>query len=164
MLLKKPYLRSADLAKLFDVNPSTISLWAKKGIIRPQRTLGGNFRFRRSDVEKLIAERKKKGVPIAMLERRSEPRYAFSCPVQVTAPVGSFALSFNAVVRDISNYGMGLEISDSSELSEKLSSGTISELTIQNLPARLFKEAVVGEVRHFQKTRDNRIAIGISLG
>lgn len=48
-------LTSGDVAKLFNVHPSTVIEWADKGQLPCFRTPGGQRRFRRADVEAFLA-------------------------------------------------------------------------------------------------------------
>jgi excisionase family DNA binding protein len=41
---------------MFRVNPKTVTRWARAGKITAIRTLGGHRRFRRSEIEKFLAE------------------------------------------------------------------------------------------------------------
>ena len=41
-------LTPAEVARLFRVNPKTVTRWAQEGKIAAVRTLGGHHRFRRS--------------------------------------------------------------------------------------------------------------------
>jgi excisionase family DNA binding protein len=81
----KNYLKSTDVAQLFGVNPSTVALWVKKGMLKPCKTLGRNYRFRRNDIENLWLE---KGIPTPSQqkpyeEKRKEERFPFTCPARV---------------------------------------------------------------------------------
>lgn len=48
-------LSAADAAKFLGVRPKTIRAWADAGEIRGWRTPGGHWRFRRSDLERLVS-------------------------------------------------------------------------------------------------------------
>lgn len=50
-----PDLTPLDVARRMGVTPSTVSRWADEGKLAFFRTPGGQRRFRRSDVEALIA-------------------------------------------------------------------------------------------------------------
>ncbi|MBD3393362.1 MAG: helix-turn-helix domain-containing protein [Chitinivibrionales bacterium] len=163
MLPAKPYLRSAEVAELFDVNPSTISLWVKKGRLRPHRTLGGNFRFRRSDIEKLLAKKGELDQERPVEERRREPRFSFNMPVLVKLGEGAYSLTYNAVIKDISGHGLGLEMLDNNGHATQLMSESSHELTVLNLPDGLFKEVVAGRVRHVEEIGKRRIQVGVSV-
>ena len=39
------FLRSAEVAAIFQVSPKTISRWAQQGLLPYQRTLGGHRRY-----------------------------------------------------------------------------------------------------------------------
>lgn len=47
-------LTAAEVAETFRVSPQTVSRWADKGII-PVIRLGATLRFRREDIEALLA-------------------------------------------------------------------------------------------------------------
>jgi excisionase family DNA binding protein len=49
-------LTPAEVAQMFRVNPKTVTRWARAGKITAIRTLGGHRRFRRSEIEKFLAE------------------------------------------------------------------------------------------------------------
>lgn len=46
----------AEVAKLFRVDPKTVTRWAQSGKLSSLRTLGGHRRYRREEVEKLLQE------------------------------------------------------------------------------------------------------------
>ena len=41
----KAYLTRADVSRLFGVSPSTVTRWARLGLLRAVRTPGGHYRF-----------------------------------------------------------------------------------------------------------------------
>jgi excisionase family DNA binding protein len=47
-------LTPAEVAKLFRVDPKTVTRWAKAGKITAIRTLGGHRRYRQSEVQNLL--------------------------------------------------------------------------------------------------------------
>jgi len=47
-------LTPAEVAKLFRVDPKTVTRWAKAGKLTAIRTLGGHRRYRQSDVQNLL--------------------------------------------------------------------------------------------------------------
>lgn len=47
-------LTPGEVARLFRVDPKTVSRWAKTGKITAIRTLGGHRRYRRSEVQALL--------------------------------------------------------------------------------------------------------------
>ena len=51
-----PLLTPAEVARLFRVDPKTVTRWATTGRLRFLRTPGGHRRFRESDVRALLAE------------------------------------------------------------------------------------------------------------
>ncbi len=49
-------LTPAEVARLFRVNPKTVTRWARAGKIKAIRTLGGHRRFRASDVRGFLEQ------------------------------------------------------------------------------------------------------------
>ncbi|MCS6711340.1 helix-turn-helix domain-containing protein [Brachybacterium sp. EF45031] len=47
-------LTPAEVAKLFRVDPKTVTRWAQAGKLSSIRTLGGHRRYRRHEVENLL--------------------------------------------------------------------------------------------------------------
>lgn len=50
------WLRPAEAASLFGVDPQTLRNWVKAGKIRAQRTVGGQRRYHEADVRVLLTE------------------------------------------------------------------------------------------------------------
>jgi excisionase family DNA binding protein len=55
-------LTPAEVAKLFRVDPKTVTRWAKAGKITAIRTLGGHRRYRQSEVQALLKSVPSRGV------------------------------------------------------------------------------------------------------
>lgn len=53
----EPLLTPGEVAKLFRVDPKTVSRWAKAGKIRAIRTLGSHRRYRESDIRAILEGR-----------------------------------------------------------------------------------------------------------
>lgn len=51
-----PLLTSTQVAKTFGVSAETVRNWAEAGKLPHLRTPGGQYRFRRADVEAFMAE------------------------------------------------------------------------------------------------------------
>lgn len=49
-------LTPREVAQLFGVRTTTIARWAREGTLTPLRTPGGHRRYRREDIQRLIAE------------------------------------------------------------------------------------------------------------
>ncbi|HEX2028205.1 MAG TPA: BldC family transcriptional regulator [Nitriliruptorales bacterium] len=47
-------LTPGQVARLFGVNPKTVTRWAEAGHLTPVRTLGGHRRYRSSEVYELL--------------------------------------------------------------------------------------------------------------
>lgn len=47
-------LTPAEVARLFRVDPKTVTRWAKAGKIKAIRTLGGHRRYRKSEIQALL--------------------------------------------------------------------------------------------------------------
>ena len=55
-------LTPAEVAKIFRVDPKTVTRWAKAGKITAIRTLGGHRRYRQSEIHALIKSAPTKGI------------------------------------------------------------------------------------------------------
>lgn len=51
-----PLLTPAEVARLFRVDPKTVTRWCKAGRIAGIKTPGGHHRFRESDVRRMLNE------------------------------------------------------------------------------------------------------------
>lgn len=51
-------LTPSEVARLFRVDPKTVTRWAKAGKITAIRTLGGHRRYRKSEIQALIDVKK----------------------------------------------------------------------------------------------------------
>ncbi len=56
-------LTPSEVAKLFRVNPKTVTRWARAGKLHPIRTLGGHRRFRASEIRRCLREHADDGAP-----------------------------------------------------------------------------------------------------
>lgn len=50
-------LTSSEVAPVLKITPRTVGLWRRQGLLRAVRFSAREFRYRRSDVEKLIREK-----------------------------------------------------------------------------------------------------------
>ena len=50
------FLSRGDVARLFGVSPSTVTRWARTGVLPAFRTPGGHYRFRFEDMRKAAAD------------------------------------------------------------------------------------------------------------
>ncbi|OGJ89438.1 MAG: hypothetical protein A2268_12265 [Candidatus Raymondbacteria bacterium RifOxyA12_full_50_37] len=160
MFFRKPYLKASEVAKLFDVNHSTVFSWVKKGILRPVKSLGRNFRFRREDIEYLLRS-KDSGMSRVETDKRTEPRFAVNYDVFVRLDPDDDSTACPASIRDISSKGLGLVLHDAGRFVEKLASGAIGRISVFNKATGLFKNMVLGNVRHFHVLEDDQVALGV---
>jgi excisionase family DNA binding protein len=54
-LTPEPLLTPAEVARLFRVDPKTVTRWAKAGRVTSVRTPGGHRRYRESEIRALLA-------------------------------------------------------------------------------------------------------------
>ncbi len=52
----EPLLTTAEMARMFRVDPKTVARWAKEGKFNPVRTLGGHRRYRESEAKAWLAK------------------------------------------------------------------------------------------------------------
>lgn len=57
-------LTPAEVAKLFRVDPKTVTRWAKAGKLTAVRTLGGHRRYRKSEVQTLLSAPSNRGMNV----------------------------------------------------------------------------------------------------
>jgi excisionase family DNA binding protein len=55
-------LTPAEVAKLFRVDPKTVTRWAKSGKLSSIRTLGGHRRYRASEVRSLLEGQREEAI------------------------------------------------------------------------------------------------------
>ena len=65
MNTQRDYLTPGEVARALHVSPKTIIRWANEGRIPYMVTLGGHRRFRRADVEQVVARVEHGVVPTA---------------------------------------------------------------------------------------------------
>jgi excisionase family DNA binding protein len=51
---REGWLTPGEVARLFGVDPKTVTRWAAAGKLSPQRTLGGHRRYRADEVHALL--------------------------------------------------------------------------------------------------------------
>lgn len=54
---REELLTPGEVARLFGVDPKTVTRWASAGKLSPLRTLGGHRRYRASEVRSLLQRR-----------------------------------------------------------------------------------------------------------
>jgi CheY-like chemotaxis protein len=58
----KPYFTASEVASLMLVSTNSVRVWANKGLLSTELTLGGHRRFARSEIERLVQERELQSV------------------------------------------------------------------------------------------------------
>lgn len=152
----KAYLKSAEVAKIFNVDPSTVFLWVKKKKLKPIKTLGGNFRFAVSEVERLFKE-----MTGSKDEKRRAPRFHVNFPVQLSTDNNGSSLRCRGVLRDLSAEGLGLMLQSGGELVTAILTGNAKTVQIHFTDNRLMKENLTAEVRHAEVLDDSNLAVGL---
>lgn len=155
---QKSYLKSAEVAQLFNVNHSTVFLWVKKGKLRPLRTPGRNYRFSHDEVRKILDER----ISRKSINKRNTPRFKVEYPVAVTTSLQSDQ-SFDASITGISSHGFSLSVSDDGTMLRQLERGEVTTVHIFNRQHLFLRDVIEGSVCHFKKVDDMTIAVGLRI-
>ncbi len=156
---KKTYLKSSEVARLFNVNHSTVFLWVKKGKLKAKKTLGGQFRFLKSDIEQFLQEKSDKNYE----EKRSEKRYKAQFFVVLKLNCQRKTYYNPATVTDISSHGIGLNMESDRGLVQELHNGEISNVTIMSYNNTLFKSKTRGTIKHIHFNNEHSISLGVAL-
>jgi len=53
---REQLLTPAEVAKLFRVDPKTVTRWAKGGKLSSIRTLGGHRRYRKEEIDRALSQ------------------------------------------------------------------------------------------------------------
>lgn len=64
MSTQRDYLTPGEVARALHVSPKTIIRWANEGRIPHTVTLGGHRRFRRVDIEQVVARVEDRATPV----------------------------------------------------------------------------------------------------
>ena len=156
---QKNFLKASEVARIFNVDHSTVFLWAKKGKLKAKRTPGRNLRFNREDIERLLETRKKKRYK----NKRKEERYSIQFTVILkTVHMGTSRYN-TATVTDMSQHGVGMVVEDNNGLLKELGKGDVTGITIMNFENPLFKKRTGGSIRHFETAGAGKIAMGVAL-
>lgn len=89
---EKPYLTASEVADLLMVSPNSVRLWADRGLLKAETTLGGHRRFARQEIERLrqtrSAPERKKGVlrSILIIDDERELADTWADGIRTTAP------------------------------------------------------------------------------
>ena len=156
---QKNFLKTSEVARIFNVNHSTVFLWAKKGKLKAKRTPGRNLRFYREDIERLLETRKKKRYK----NKRKEERYSIQFTLILkTVQMGTSHYN-TATVTDMSQHGVGMVVEDNNGLLKDLNKGDVSEVTIMNFENPLFRKKTTGDIRHYRAEGIGKILMGVAL-
>jgi len=156
--MDKSYLKSSEIAKLFNVDHSTVFLWVKKKHLRPIKTPGGNYRFAKSDVERLFHATRVQDVS----EKRKYPRFAVSFPVEVSEG-SALSEKVPASLSDVSLGGLGLTINKDASLYDNIRSGSTKVLRVYDVDSGIFKPEMEAEIRHVRDIDEEKAFVGLLL-
>jgi excisionase family DNA binding protein len=154
---QRDYLKSSDVAKLLNVNHSTVILWVKKKKLKPIKTPGGNFRFAKSEVERLLRSFREN----SDIEKRKHPRFAVHFPVLISNQ--NATEKAEAVICDISNGGAGIEIAKSTECYRSIANNRTTPIKVFDLGSGFITQEIEAEVRHYRDIDDESAFIGLLL-
>lgn len=59
-----PLMTPGEVAKLFHVNPKTVTRWARSGKLTTVRTLGGHRRYLQREIDALLNAPQSRGMPL----------------------------------------------------------------------------------------------------
>lgn len=152
----KPFLKSSEVAKIFNVDHSTVFLWVKRKKLHPIRTPGGNFRFTRGEVDRLFRETRANEK-----ERRRSPRFTVFFPVTVQIGKETNVCCLEGHIQDISDKGIGLVVHNNKLPMDDWTSGKINEVLIKNVDVGVFRDSVQCAVRHSYVVNDSDVAVGL---
>lgn len=152
----KAYLKSSEVARIFNVDPSTVFLWVKKRKLKPIKTLGGNFRFAVAEVERLFKE-----MTGNKSEKRKSPRFQVEFPVQLTLQENGGTVRCRGMLKDLSAEGMGLSVRLGEQLSNTVLTGNAKTLRVTFIDNKLLKDNLSVEVRHAEVIDDAHVSIGV---
>ncbi|MBD3344427.1 MAG: MerR family transcriptional regulator [Chitinivibrionales bacterium] len=157
---QRPFLKASEVARIFNVNHSTVFLWVRKGILRPNKTLGGNFRFSRDHIVKLW---EKKGEGSQIRNKRKEKVHHDGFVVSLKMNDNTKVTYYSAIITDMSPQGLDLIIENKNGLKDQLAQDKVKEVAILNYQNPLFKEKLTGTIKHYDVFDDGRITMGVSL-
>jgi excisionase family DNA binding protein len=158
ILPEKPYLKTAEVARAFNVDQSTVFLWTKKNKLRPIRTPGGTFRFAREDVRRLLETDRP-----SPDNRRKEARFMVSWPVMLHMVTDGLLSSYEAEVHDVSASGMGLIIHHHKTPRKNISINALDTISIVNSAVAPLKPEISAQVRFCSRINETDIAVGVQI-
>ena len=66
----KEWMTSGEVARAFDMTDAAIRRWAREGLVEAIKTPGGQYRFRRESLARLLQVKHPNGVQPAVAERK----------------------------------------------------------------------------------------------
>jgi len=66
----KEWMTSGEVARAFDMTDAAIRRWAREGLVEAIKTPGGQYRFRRESLARLLQVKHPNGVPPAVADRK----------------------------------------------------------------------------------------------
>ncbi len=155
----KPFLKASEVARLFGVSHSTVFRWVKAGRLRAKRTLGGNFRFDRREIQRLWEQQTGRQGD----EHRRESRFRVNMSTTVNVRWNGRSFLYNARITNVSDRGIGLVVYDDNRWFHNLLSQQIRTLELMNDGATVLKETFTGAVRHFTRLDALKTEVGVEL-
>ncbi len=156
---QKNFLKTSEVAKLFNVNHSTVFFWVKRGKLKPVKTPGGNFRFNRDQIERLMELQGRK----AGTDDRKETRFEGEYDVVIKTEQKNAPQYNTGIITDMSRKGLGLIVEDYNGLMKDLEQGEITQVTIMNFKNPLFNKKTTVRVKHFEQAGEGKIALGVEV-
>ena len=68
----KEWMTSGEVARVLDMTDAAIRRWAREGLVEAIKTPGGQYRFRREALTRLLQVRHPNGAPLQSERKRSK--------------------------------------------------------------------------------------------
>lgn len=69
----KEWMTSGEVARAFDMTDAAIRRWAREGLVEAIKTPGGQYRFRRESLARLLQVKHPNGAQVPAERKRSRP-------------------------------------------------------------------------------------------
>lgn len=69
----KEWMTSGEVARAFDMTDAAIRRWAREGLVEAIKTPGGQYRFRRESLARLLQVKHPNGMPPSAERKRTRP-------------------------------------------------------------------------------------------